>query len=80
MNSVVHIEAAVPGRSGVTAAIESRPDREQEVIAFRLKELRAGMETTLQGIKTLAEEGGRSGWEAVVRRRFAPAAHGLICR
>ncbi|MFI6723534.1 SRPBCC family protein [Streptomyces atratus] len=50
-----------PGRSGITAAIESRPDREQEMIAFRLKELRAGMETTLQGIKTLAEEGGRSG-------------------
>ncbi|MFD4943818.1 hypothetical protein ACFVYE_29080 [Streptomyces sp. NPDC058239] len=62
------------------AAIESRPDREQEMIAFRLKELRAGMETTLQGIKTLAEEGGRSGWKAVVRRRFASAGHGLICR
>ncbi|MFF4096841.1 SRPBCC family protein [Streptomyces sp. NPDC001834] len=50
-----------PGRSGLTAAIESRPDQEEQIIAFRLKEVRVGMETTLDGIKTLAEEGGRSG-------------------
>ncbi len=47
-----------PGRSGVTLAVERRPDREEEIIAFRLKELRAGMEATLRGIKSLAEEGG----------------------
>ncbi|MFE9122269.1 SRPBCC family protein [Streptomyces sp. NPDC007172] len=46
-----------PGRSGVTLAIERWPDREEEIIAFRLKELRAGMEATLRGIKSLAEEG-----------------------
>ncbi|MFD5297971.1 SRPBCC family protein [Streptomyces mutabilis] len=46
-----------PGRSGVTLALERWPDREEEVIAFRMKELRAGMEATLRGIKALAEEG-----------------------
>ncbi|MFI5976240.1 SRPBCC family protein [Streptomyces sp. NPDC051452] len=45
-----------PGRSGVTLALERWPDREEEIIAFRLKELRAGMEATLRGIKSLAEE------------------------
>lgn len=47
-----------PGRSGVTLAIERWPDREEEIVAFRLKELRAGMEATLRGIKTLAEKAG----------------------
>ncbi|WP_307790338.1 SRPBCC family protein [Streptomyces actuosus] len=47
-----------PGRNGVTLAIERRPDREEQIVAFRLKELRAGMEATLQGIRKLAEEGG----------------------
>ncbi|MCZ9354712.1 SRPBCC family protein [Streptomyces mutabilis] len=46
-----------PGRSGVTLALERWPDREEEVIAFRVKELRAGMEDTLRGIKAMAEEG-----------------------
>ncbi|MFC7880951.1 SRPBCC family protein [Streptomyces sp. NPDC057376] len=46
-----------PGRSGVTLALERRPDREEEIIAFRMRELRAGMEATLHGIKTLAEDG-----------------------
>ena len=44
-----------PGRSGVTLALERWPDREEEIIAFRLKELRAGMEATLHGIKARAE-------------------------
>ncbi|MFJ3337961.1 SRPBCC family protein [Streptomyces sp. NPDC086766] len=46
-----------PGRSGVTLAIERRPDREEEIVALRMKELRAGIEATLRGIKTLAESG-----------------------
>ncbi|MEU4875262.1 SRPBCC family protein [Streptomyces sp. NPDC021608] len=46
-----------PARSGVTLALERWPDREKEIIAFRLKELRAGMEATLCGIKALAEKG-----------------------
>ncbi|MFI9825395.1 SRPBCC family protein [Streptomyces sp. NPDC052013] len=47
-----------PGRSGVTLALDRWPDREEEILAFRMKELRAGMEATLHGIKTLAEESG----------------------
>ncbi|MCX3063618.1 SRPBCC family protein [Streptomyces beihaiensis] len=49
-----------PGRSGVTLAVERRPDREEEIIAARLKELRAGMEATLDGIRQLAERAERS--------------------
>ncbi|WP_335936739.1 SRPBCC family protein [Streptomyces sp. PTD5-9] len=50
-----------PGRSGLTLIIEKWPDREEEVVALRLKELRAGMEATLHGIRKLAEEGGPTG-------------------
>ncbi|MHB9860889.1 SRPBCC family protein [Streptomyces sp. YIM S03343] len=46
-----------PARSGVTLGLERWPDLEEEIIAFRLKELRAGMEATLHGIKTLAGKG-----------------------
>ncbi|MYW69286.1 SRPBCC family protein [Streptomyces sp. SID8379] len=45
-----------PGRSGVSLAIESMPVPEERIVAARLGELRAGIETTLQGIKALAEE------------------------
>lgn len=48
-----------PGRNGVTLAVERRPDREEEIVAYRLKELRTGMEATLHGVKKLAEEGRR---------------------
>lgn len=44
------------GRNGLTMAIERSPERKDEIIAFRVKELRAGMETTMSGIKELAEE------------------------
>jgi hypothetical protein len=47
-----------PGRSGVTLAVEHRPDRKEEIIALRLEELRAGIEGTLRGIKDLAERAG----------------------
>ncbi|MET7272700.1 SRPBCC family protein [Streptomyces flaveolus] len=47
-----------PGRSGVTLAVEHRPDRKEEIIALRLEELRAGIEETLHGIKALAERAG----------------------
>ncbi|MFF1483489.1 SRPBCC family protein [Streptomyces sp. NPDC058319] len=47
-----------PGRSGVTVAIEQRPDRKEAILAYRRDELRRGMEATLQGIKKLAEEAG----------------------
>ncbi|MER7192055.1 SRPBCC family protein [Streptomyces flaveolus] len=47
-----------PGRSGVTLAVEHRPDRREQIIALRLEELRAGIEETLHGIKALAERAG----------------------
>ena len=45
-----------PGRSGVSLAIERTPEREEEIVAFRLAELRANIRATLSGIKSLAEE------------------------
>ncbi|MFF0435397.1 SRPBCC family protein [Streptomyces sp. NPDC004327] len=45
-----------PNRSGVTLAIERWPDREEEIVAYRVRELRAAMEAALLGIKALAEE------------------------
>ncbi|MEV6734992.1 SRPBCC family protein [Streptomyces sp. NPDC051364] len=45
-----------PGRSGVSLAIDRTPEREEEILAFRLAELRANMEATLRGLKALAEE------------------------
>ncbi|MFF4171292.1 SRPBCC family protein [Streptomyces sp. NPDC001744] len=47
-----------PGRSGVTLTVERWPDREEEIVAARLGELRTGMEATLAGVKALAEQGG----------------------
>ncbi|WSP87002.1 SRPBCC family protein [Streptomyces sp. NBC_01235] len=47
-----------PGRSGVSLAIERAPEREEEILAFRLAELRTNMEATLRGFKALAEEAG----------------------
>lgn len=46
-----------PGRSGLTAAIERMPDLEEQLVVGRLDELRAGMETTLRGIRSRAEAG-----------------------
>jgi uncharacterized protein YndB with AHSA1/START domain len=45
-----------PGRNGVSLATDRWPDREEEFVAFRRRELRAGMTATLSGIKVLAEE------------------------
>ncbi|MFB7916713.1 SRPBCC family protein [Streptomyces sp. NPDC056061] len=50
-----------PGRSGVTEVIAQRPEQEEEIIEFRVAELRAGMESTLNGIKALAETDGPLG-------------------
>jgi uncharacterized protein YndB with AHSA1/START domain len=50
-----------PGRSGLTLAVDGSPDREEEFVAFRQRELRAAMETTLLGIKAVAEGGGQAG-------------------
>ena len=45
-----------PGRSGLNAALDAMPDKESKIIANRLREHRANMERTLNGIKTLAEQ------------------------
>jgi uncharacterized protein YndB with AHSA1/START domain len=44
-----------PGWSGLTPAIEARPDKEERIIARRLDEHRANMQATLAGVKALAE-------------------------
>ncbi|MEV5551223.1 SRPBCC family protein [Streptomyces sp. NPDC052309] len=48
-----------PGRSGVSLAIDRMPDREEEVVAHRLGELRANIDASLRGMKDLAEADGR---------------------
>jgi len=44
-----------PGPSGLTAAIEKYPDREEEIIATRDEEHRGHMQAVVEGIKALAE-------------------------
>jgi|SRR5581483_12006581 len=44
-----------PARSGLNAAIDAMPDKEERIVARRLEEHRANMERTLTGIKELAE-------------------------
>ena len=44
-----------PARSGLNAAIDAMPDKEERIIARRLEEHRANMVATLEGIRGLAE-------------------------
>jgi hypothetical protein len=44
-----------PGSSGLTPAIEARPDKEERIVARRLEEWTRNMEATVAGIKELAE-------------------------
>ena len=48
-----------PGPSGLTPAIEARPDKEERIVERRLEEWRTNMRATVEGIKALAEEGER---------------------
>lgn len=45
-----------PARSGLSLAIDRMQDREEALVAHRLDELRTGIQTTLAGIKSLAEK------------------------
>ncbi|MFJ8624812.1 SRPBCC family protein [Kitasatospora sp. NPDC093550] len=45
-----------PGRSGVSAYIDAKPEFEEKIVDFRLGELRKGMTATLEGVKSLAEQ------------------------
>jgi uncharacterized protein YndB with AHSA1/START domain len=44
-----------PGPSGLTAAIEAMPDKEERIIARRIAEWRDNMLATITGIKAMAE-------------------------
>ncbi len=44
-----------PGRSGLTAAIDAAPDREEQIIDRRLANLQENMVKTLEGIRRLVE-------------------------
>jgi uncharacterized protein YndB with AHSA1/START domain len=46
-----------PARSGLNAAIDAMPDKEERIIARRQDEHRKNMTATLEGIKALAEGG-----------------------
>ncbi|MFD5466479.1 SRPBCC family protein [Kitasatospora sp. NPDC127059] len=56
---VRHSVVIGPGRSGVTRAIDARPEAEEKIVAFRLGELRTGITATLEGVKALAEAGSQ---------------------
>ncbi|WP_197318790.1 SRPBCC family protein [Saccharomonospora sp. NB11] len=44
-----------PARSGLTLAVEAKPDKKSAIVRHRLADLRRGMEATLDGIRLLAE-------------------------
>ncbi|AZQ70419.1 SRPBCC family protein [Streptomyces luteoverticillatus] len=44
-----------PAPSGLSVAISRMPDREEQILAMRLGELREGIRATLEGVKRLAE-------------------------
>ncbi|MEU8927060.1 SRPBCC family protein [Kitasatospora sp. NPDC048545] len=46
-----------PGRSGMSSYIDAKPEAEEKIVEFRLGELRKGMTATLEGVKSLAEQG-----------------------
>ena len=45
-----------PARSGLSLAIDRMPEKEEQLVALRIRELRVGMEATLAGVKVLAEQ------------------------
>jgi uncharacterized protein YndB with AHSA1/START domain len=48
-----------PGRSGLSVAIDSMPDKEQKIVFVRMREFEAAIGKTLAAIKRLAEHGVR---------------------
>jgi uncharacterized protein YndB with AHSA1/START domain len=55
--TVVRFETVLgPGRSGLTAAIRNRPDRRDQLIAWRLEDLRRNMRAVVDGIADLAAD------------------------
>lgn len=48
-----------PGRSGLSVAIDSMPDKEQKIVFVRMREFEAAIGKTIAAIKRLAEHGVR---------------------
>lgn len=48
-----------PGRSGLSVAIDSMPDKEQKIVFVRMREFESAIGKTLAAIKRLAEHGVR---------------------
>jgi uncharacterized protein YndB with AHSA1/START domain len=48
-----------PGRSGLSNAIDSMPDKEEKIVFVRMREFEAAISKTLGAIKRLAEHGVR---------------------
>jgi uncharacterized protein YndB with AHSA1/START domain len=48
-----------PGRSGLSVAIDSMPDKEQKIVFVRMREFETAIRKTLAAIKRLAEHGVR---------------------
>jgi len=48
-----------PARSGLSAAIESMPDKEQKIVFVRMREFETAMGKTVAALKRLAEHGVR---------------------
>jgi uncharacterized protein YndB with AHSA1/START domain len=48
-----------PGRSGLSVAIDSMPDKEQKIVFVRMREFEGAIGKTLAAIKRLAEHGVR---------------------
>ncbi|MGH9057361.1 MAG: SRPBCC family protein [Acidimicrobiales bacterium] len=46
-----------PARSGLSAAIDAHPDKEERIVDRRLEEWERNMRATVEGIKALAEGG-----------------------
>lgn len=44
-----------PGRSGLSAAIDAMPDKEQKIVFVRLREFETGIKSNLAAVKDLAE-------------------------
>jgi uncharacterized protein YndB with AHSA1/START domain len=49
-----------PARSGLNAAIDAMPDKEEQIVARRMSHHHANMQANLEGIKQLAEMQHRS--------------------
>jgi uncharacterized protein YndB with AHSA1/START domain len=48
-----------PGRSGLSSAIDSMPDKEEKIVFVRMREFETAISKTLAAIKRLAEHGVR---------------------